>query len=66
MMVSWEVSVQSSDESQVITADLIGVPHADVALVLARYVAVDWINIFRADQLIHWNVSIHTHIHTQQ
>lgn len=43
-----------------ISADLIGVSHADIALVLPGHVAVDGINIFRADQLIHWNVSIHT------
>lgn len=36
-----------------ITLYLIGVSHADIALVLAGHVAVDGINIFRADQLIH-------------
>lgn len=43
-----------------IKAYLIGVSHADIALVLARHVTVDGINIFRADQLIHWNVNTHT------
>ena len=37
---------------------LIGVSHADIALVLARDVAVDGVDVFRADQLIHWT---HTH-----
>lgn len=61
--------MHSLDESQVktvnhshISAHLIGVSHADVALVLARHVAVDGIDIIRADQLIHWNVSTHTNI----
>lgn len=64
--------MHSLDESQVktvnhshISAHLIGVSHADVALVLARHVAVDGIDIIRADQLIHWNVSTHTKAHTQ-
>lgn len=47
-----------------IKAYLIGVSHADIALVLARHVTVDGINIFRADQLIHWNVNTHTHRET--
>lgn len=34
-------------------AYLIGVSHADIALVLGGHVAVNGINIFRADQLIH-------------
>lgn len=57
MMISREAS---SGVSQVMTVNnshikayLIGVSHADVALVLAGHIAVDGINIFRADQLIH-------------
>lgn len=47
-----------------IKAYLIGVSHADIALVLAGHIAVDGINIFRADQLIHWNVSIELMVNT--
>lgn len=43
-----------------IAAYLIGVSHADIALVLAGHVAVDGINIFGADQLVHYNVSPQT------
>lgn len=41
-------------------AYLIGVPHADVALVLPWDVSVDGVDVFRVDQLIHWKVKKHT------
>lgn len=35
--------------------DLVGVAHADVALILARYVAMDGVNVLGADQFVNWD-----------